>query len=78
MKLVIFGATGGTGRLLVEQALAAGHEVVVLRRIRCWKTFSLSLHFSKMAYMLGFGRIRTARYARENSVTLTIMAELQR
>jgi len=32
MKLAIFGATGGTGKQLVEQALAAGHEVVVLVR----------------------------------------------
>ena len=27
MKLVVFGATGGTGRNVVEQALEAGHEV---------------------------------------------------
>lgn len=32
MKLAIFGATGRTGRPLVEQALAAGHEVVALVR----------------------------------------------
>jgi hypothetical protein len=32
MKLAIFGATGGTGRLLVEEALAAGHEVVAFVR----------------------------------------------
>jgi len=32
MKLAIFGATGGTGKLLVEQALAAGHEIIVLVR----------------------------------------------
>jgi putative NADH-flavin reductase len=32
MKLAIFGATGRTGRLLVEQALAAGHEVTILVR----------------------------------------------
>lgn len=32
MKLLILGATGGTGRLLVEQALAAGHEVTALVR----------------------------------------------
>ncbi|MCX6048604.1 MAG: SDR family oxidoreductase [Chloroflexi bacterium] len=32
MKLAIFGATGGTGQQLVEQALAAGHRVVALVR----------------------------------------------
>ncbi len=28
MQLTIFGATAGTGRVLVDQALAAGHQVV--------------------------------------------------
>jgi putative NADH-flavin reductase len=32
MRLVVFGATGGTGRLVVEQALAAGHEVTAVAR----------------------------------------------
>ncbi len=32
MKLLIIGATGGTGRELVAQALAAGHEVTALVR----------------------------------------------
>lgn len=32
MKLLIFGATGGTGRLLVEQALAQGHAVTAFVR----------------------------------------------
>ena len=32
MKLLILGATGATGRHLVDQALAAGHEVTVLVR----------------------------------------------
>ncbi len=32
MNLVILGATGGTGRLAVEQALAAGHAVTALVR----------------------------------------------
>ena len=31
-KIVIFGATGGTGRQLVQQALNAGHAVTVLVR----------------------------------------------
>ena len=32
MKLVVLGATGGTGRVVVEQALAAGHTVTALVR----------------------------------------------
>lgn len=32
MKLIVFGATGGTGRALLEQALAAGHEVAAFVR----------------------------------------------
>ncbi|TMC85657.1 MAG: SDR family oxidoreductase [Chloroflexi bacterium] len=32
MNLVILGATGGTGRLVVEQALSAGHTVTALVR----------------------------------------------
>jgi uncharacterized protein YbjT (DUF2867 family) len=33
MKLAVFGATGGTGRRLVEQALLAGHDVRALVRL---------------------------------------------
>lgn len=32
MKILIFGATGGTGRELVKQASALGHEVTALVR----------------------------------------------
>lgn len=32
MKLAVFGATGGTGKEIVSQALASGHEVTVLVR----------------------------------------------
>jgi hypothetical protein len=32
MKLIVFGATGGTGRALVEQGLAAGHDVAAFVR----------------------------------------------
>jgi uncharacterized protein YbjT (DUF2867 family) len=32
VKLAVFGATGRTGRHLVQQALAAGHEIVALVR----------------------------------------------
>lgn len=32
MRIVVFGANGGTGRLLTQQALYAGHEVVAVTR----------------------------------------------
>jgi putative NADH-flavin reductase len=32
MKLLVFGATGGSGRQIVEQALAMGHEVTAFAR----------------------------------------------
>ena len=32
MNIVIFGANGPTGRLLTEQALAAGHTVTAFTR----------------------------------------------
>lgn len=32
MKLIVFGATGGTGRQLVQQALEQGHEVTAFLR----------------------------------------------
>jgi len=32
MRITIFGATGGTGKQLVEQALAEGNEVVAFAR----------------------------------------------
>jgi putative NADH-flavin reductase len=32
MKLVVFGATGGTGRRIVERGLADGHDVIAVAR----------------------------------------------
>ena len=32
MKLIVFGPTGGTGRELLKQAIAAGHEVTAFAR----------------------------------------------
>jgi len=32
MRLVIFGPTGGTGRRLVERAIAEGHDVTAFVR----------------------------------------------
>ncbi len=38
MKIVIFGATGGTGRSIVEQALAEGH-ILTLPRLKAGEFF---------------------------------------
>ena len=32
MKIVVFGATGGTGKQVIERALVAGHDVVAVAR----------------------------------------------
>ena len=32
MKIIVFGATGGTGKLIVTQALAKGHSVTAFVR----------------------------------------------
>ena len=32
MRILVFGATGGTGRILVDNALSAGHEVTAFTR----------------------------------------------
>jgi uncharacterized protein YbjT (DUF2867 family) len=42
MNLLVLGATGGTGRLVVEQALAAGHTVTAL--VRSPEKLSTSQH----------------------------------
>src|SRR5258708_26293388 len=42
MSLVVLGATGGTGRLVVEQEFAAGHTVTAL--VRSPEKLTLSNH----------------------------------
>jgi putative NADH-flavin reductase len=49
MKLTIFGATGRTGLCLVEQALAAGHEVTVMIR----NPAALALKHERLRVMVG-------------------------
>lgn len=43
MKLLILGGTGRTGRVLLEQAVARGHEVTALVRSPVKITFMYSL-----------------------------------
>ena len=49
MKLIIFGASGKTGMLLIEQALAHGHEVVAYVR----KAGTIKLDNSKLKIIVG-------------------------
>jgi uncharacterized protein YbjT (DUF2867 family) len=44
MKVLVLGATGGTGRLIVRDALAKGHSVVALV---CSKARALDLPGSR-------------------------------
>lgn len=49
MKLAMFGASGATGRHLVTQALAAGHNVVVLLR----SANSLPIEHARLSRVIG-------------------------
>lgn len=49
MKLAVFGATGGTGKEIVMQALDAGHEVTVLVR----DSAKLSVSHDKLYLVIG-------------------------
>ena len=49
MKFVIFGAAGATGRILVERALAQGHEVTAFDR----QTPTLTIHRPKFTPVQG-------------------------
>jgi putative NADH-flavin reductase len=49
MKLVVFGATGKSGRQIVEQALADGHEVTAFARNRA----AISINHPKLKVVQG-------------------------
>ncbi len=49
MKLVVFGATGGTGKRVVERGLAEGHEVVAVAR----KPEAIALTHAKLRVVKG-------------------------
>ena len=49
MKIVIFGAAGATGRIVVERALAQGHEVTAFDRL----TAPLTIQHPKLTLIQG-------------------------
>ena len=56
MKLLVFGATGGTGRQTVEQALAQGHHVTAFVR----QPTALAIQHANLAVVQGDGQDKDA------------------
>ena len=56
MKLLVFGATGGTGRQTVEQALAQGHLVTAFVR----QPTALAVQHANLAVVQGDGQDKDA------------------
>jgi len=56
MKLLVFGATGGTGRQTVEQALAQGHQVTAFVR----QPTALTMQHANLAVVQGDGQNKEA------------------
>ena len=56
MKLLVFGATGGTGRQTVEQALAQGHQVTAFVR----QPTALAIQHANLAVVQGDGQDKDA------------------
>jgi len=59
MRLTIFGATGGTGTCLAEQALAAGHDVMAVVRDPARLSIGTSVP-AQSAPALGAGRLQVS------------------
>ena len=49
MKVAIFGGTGRTGQLVVQQALASGYDVIILARMPA----KLSIQHEKLSFVTG-------------------------
>jgi putative NADH-flavin reductase len=49
MKVLVFGATGGTGQQLVEQALQRGHTVTAFARVPA----AISIHHQRLSIVQG-------------------------
>ena len=65
MKMTIFGATGGIGRHLVRQALAAGHKVTAV--VRDPARFEVSHPALEVAAVPGLTDPGVLRYALQSS-----------
>src|SRR5438105_10381321 len=65
MRLIVFGSTGGTGRQLVQQALAAGHAVTAIARDPSALTFSNPNLSIVRANVLQLSTFETAMYQQD-------------
>ena len=70
MRLVIFGPTGGTGRRLVERAIAEGHEVTAFVR----NLSRMSAHHRRLEVVVGdvsdAGKVREAVDGKEAVISV--------
>ena len=65
MKLVIFGATGGTGRALVEQALDRGHTVTAFVRKASRMRIKHELLRLTVGNVLDYGAVEAAVFGQD-------------
>jgi putative NADH-flavin reductase len=75
MRLVIFGATGGTGRRLLERAIAEGHEVTALVR----NPSKMTAHHQRLKIFVGdvFDLRRVQETVAGNEAVISVLGARQ-
>jgi putative NADH-flavin reductase len=75
MRLVIFGATGGTGRRLLERAIAEGHEVMALVR----NPSKMTAHHQRLKIFVGdvFDPRRVQEAVAGNEAVISVLGARQ-
>jgi putative NADH-flavin reductase len=75
MRLVIFGATGGTGRRLLERAIAEGHEVTAFVR----NPSKMTAHHQRLKIFVGdvFDLRRVQETVAGNEAVISVLGARQ-